>query len=187
MDWKTFIVELMKAVAWPSVVVLVLSQFRESIANLMPRLEKFKHKDTEIEFSNSITRMETEISADEDVIAIAQTRPIGEQEQDKLLFKLAELSPRSAIIEAWRFLELSAIKAIARAYPDIPAPHLLNSKQMKGLMSDELLSEREYRDFEELRRLRNMAAHSENFDLSGRPAESYVDVALTMAHYLDSK
>ncbi len=187
MDWKTFIVEIIEAVIWPAVVVFVLFIFRDTIVTLIPRLERFKHKETEIEFSKAIQKLEADISQDRQLIeALIPTEP---EDEDEIAFmlKLARISPRSAVVEAWRRLEGAAANAIARTYPDLPPPKLYTPRQMAELMQGSILDEDEYRDYEVLRRLRNAAAHSDNFDLRGRPIEMYIDIALSLARCLDKK
>ena len=180
MGWKAFIADVVRSLAWPLVVTLALWIFRDSIQRLVQRLAKLKHKDTEIEFENAIK----EIQIDFPVAPRASNQPTAESDT---LYRLAEVSPRSAIIEAWRMLESAASQAILKSYPNLDNPRVINTPSLMNLLKGQVLTEKEFRDFNELRRLRNTAAHSEDFDLRGKAVESYIDIALTMADALKNK
>ena len=49
-----------------------------------------------------------------------------------------------------------------------------------------MLSKNQYHQFNELRQLRNQAAHMEDFELKNMHIGAYVDIALTLANNLES-
>ncbi|EDY82467.1 hypothetical protein VDG1235_2089 [Verrucomicrobiia bacterium DG1235] len=185
MDWKTFISSLIDSLAWPIAVVAILVFFHREISRLIPRITKFKHKDTEIDF----TRQVEELSQKEEI----KTQRT-EKKEDQLkaefdhLVRLADVSPRSAVIESWRQLESSAAEALIALDPDFSAYGPKNPLEVSRILrKKEVLSESEFRDFNKLRKLRNQAAHADEFDLSGTPVEAYIDISLTMANHLKRK
>ena len=57
MDWKTFIAQIINSIAWPLVVVFIVYQLKDRLAELLPRLKKLKHKDTELEFAEKLNEL----------------------------------------------------------------------------------------------------------------------------------
>lgn len=182
MNTLEFIASLVDSLAWPGVVYLFLWIFQERIGSLLPRLVRFKHKDTEVEFSEAIERLEREEQP-----ALRDSAEEGEPNEQYLeLLKIAEISPRAAVMEAWIKVETSAAKAAVRAFPELDEKLLRGPAQPLRLLESRVLNRSETNEIRELRRLRNMAAHHEDFDLGGRPIEAYIDVALTMVRRLDA-
>lgn len=75
MNWKEFSAEIIKAIAWPITVGLIIYLLRREIEKLLQRLLKFRHKDTEVEFS----KVKDEIEKSE-----KQRNPELEKEREKL-------------------------------------------------------------------------------------------------------
>src|SRR5690606_37380784 len=89
MNFLEFIASLVDSLAWPGVVCVFLWTFQERIGSLLPRLVRFKHKDTELEFSEAIERLERiEQPAIEGAVYEAEPN-----EQYLELLKIAEISP----------------------------------------------------------------------------------------------
>lgn len=186
MDWKTFIAQVIDSLAWPSVVVALVVLLREKIAELIPRLKRFKHKDTEIEFTEGVTELvqEREAAGIED-----QAIPRTDEYQDQFTFlmRLADISPRSAVLESFRAVESAAAKKAARIYPETESRHARSPLQLQKMLKGEVLSKQEYYQFNQLRKLRNEAAHAEEFDIRGMPVEAYIDIALSLAARLEAE
>ncbi|MDC8445061.1 MAG: hypothetical protein LV471_03935 [Nitrosomonas sp.] len=102
------------------------------------------------------------------------------------LMKLSEISPRSAVLEAYRFLETASAKAIAKAYPELDARKILNPMQIQRMLKDRALSKNQYHQFNKLRQLRNQAAHMEDFELKNMYIGEYIDISLTLANNLEN-
>ena len=104
-----------------------------------------------------------------------------------VLVKLAEMSPRAAIIEAWRQVEEELIAAAQRKGLELPPRqvilpvYVLRLMHEKGLVDSEKLS-----IINELRMLRNSAAHAPDFALSKESALEYAEVAARLAEFLRS-
>ena len=177
LDWKTFIVEMVKAVAWPLVFGIVAFQLKDKITELLPRLRKLKHKDTELEFAEGVDRLVRQQESADNVV----TSEI--KEKHTFLLKLADISPRSAVLEAFREIEISSDKVISK----IPASHSAHGRgrisiQMHQQLERLSLSKVEINMFDELRMLRNKAAHDKDFNLHGMPVESYIYLSLNLAN-----
>src|SRR4030042_6558797 len=102
MDLVTFISEIVNALAWPATVVVLLIGLRGHIGHLLPRLKKVKHKDTEVEFTEALSLVKGEAERrlptppKETGICIPTSLRV-----DHHLMQLVDVSPRSAILEAW--------------------------------------------------------------------------------------
>lgn len=183
MDWKTFIVELVSALAWPLVVLFTIFQLKDRLAELIPRLRKLKHKDTELEFAEKLNELAIESATSNSTWAPKNPEM---NEQFHTLQKLSELSPRSAVIESFRILETALSKALIRAYPEMETKNGFNPALMRDLIKNKILNEAQFHQFNELRKLRNQAAHLEDFDLKSMPIPAYIDIALTLANNLET-
>lgn len=182
MNLLEFIASLVDSLAWPGVVCLFLWIFQERIGSLLSRLVRFKHKETELEFSEGIERLKREEQP-----ALRDAAEEAEpNEQYQELLNIAEISPRAAVMEAWIKVETSAAKAAVRAFPDLDEKLLRGPAQPLKLLENKVLDKSETNEIRELRHLRNIAAHHEDFDLGGRPIEAYIDVALAMVRRLDA-
>jgi uncharacterized protein YutE (UPF0331/DUF86 family) len=184
MDWKTFVAQIIDTLAWPAVVLLVVYQLRDKIAELLPRLKKFKHKETEIEFAEGVTELVQEREATEGA-EIELPRSDEFRDQFDFLMRLANISPRSAVIESFRILEAAAAKKAARLYPHEEGRSVRSPLQLQKMLKGEVFDSQQYHQFNQLRKLRNEAAHTEDFDVRGMPVEAYIDIALSLAARLE--
>lgn len=179
MDWKTFIAQVIDALAWPAVVVFLIYQLRDKITELLPRLKKFRHKETELEFTEGVTELVQEREASG--IAYEELPQSDEYKANfDFLMRLAELSPRSAVIEAFRMVEAAAAKRAARLYPSMEGKVGYSPLKLQKILKGDVFDPQEYHQFNQLRKLRNEAAHTEDFDVRGMPVEAYIDIALSL-------
>ena len=213
MDWLTFTAQMTGSLAWPLVVVIVIWQLKDKLSELIPRLSKLKHRETEIEFTEKMTELVSDRKEDKKPISQAQTQEA--QEQFSFLMKLAEVSPRSAVTESFRVLELAVEKLVVKAFPELNHKDFKNSLEAQKLLRDVLLDQHTrpalnsgmdneelvpqanpvarneqlepdlfYR-IRDLRALKNKASHVEDFNLHGMPIEAYIDICLSIAHQLE--
>ena len=185
MDWKTFIAQIINSIAWSLVVVFIVYQLKDRLAELLPRLKKLKHKDTELEFAEKLNELAIDSEATKETTPAIERKP-EINEQFNFLLKLAEISPRSAVLESYRVLETASAKAVTKVYPELEEKNILNPMQIQKLLKGKILTPHQYHQFNELRRLRNQAAHMEDFDLQGMHIEAYIDIALTLANNLEN-
>jgi hypothetical protein len=64
MDIRTFIVELIKAIAWPLAVVIAVLAFRKSIVRLMPYLTTLRYDKFEVQFAKEVAAVERQAQDD---------------------------------------------------------------------------------------------------------------------------
>ena len=176
MDILTFVVELAKALGWPIAVVTMLLVLRRPLRGLIPLLTKLKYKDLELEFGERIEEAKQEAAAlpkspDQKEGAIATTESIA---------RLAELSPRAAVLESWRTVE-EELTDIGHRLSG-PEEIVSGLGPMRRIRPNEVLRslEREKRAdpnmislLRHLQHLRNEAAHAPQFALSEEAALDY--------------
>lgn len=186
MDWKTFFSQIIDSLAWPAITVFLVVLLQEKITDLLPRLKKLKHRETEIEFAEGVTELVQEREAQG--IEGEELEQNNEYlDQVEFLSRLAEISPRSAVLESFRIVESAAAKKAARVSPDLQNRYMLSPLNLQKFLKGKVLNKNELHQFDQLRKLRNEAAHAEQFDVRGMPVEAYIDIALSMASRLEAE
>jgi hypothetical protein len=180
MDWLTFIAAVLKAVAWPLTTVAILVILRRPLLGLIPLLRKLKWKELELEFEKQIVELKTEAAqALPAPPTVSLTKPAASR-----LAELAEIAPRSAIIEAWIDVQHAAARALSKRFPDVKATW--SSVYLGDLLAAHgLLDANKLEIYNSLRKLRNQAAHNEDFRIETRHALDYVALAEALAAFLD--
>jgi hypothetical protein len=185
MDWKTFIANIISSAAWPLVVVFLIYQLKDRLAELLPRLKRLKHKDTELEFAERLNELAIDSEASKEKAKALEKRPEID-EQYKFLIRLSGISSRSAVIESYRVLENAAAKAVARAYPELEREKTVSHSQIQKLLRDKILDKMDIYQYAELTQLRNQAAHMEDFEMENMLIEVYIELALTLANEIEN-
>ena len=178
------IVEIIKALAWPTAIVWLGYLFRNEVRSLMGRLTALKHGDTEISFNRSLEKAErkaSEISQTEEVVHESTPEELCQKDQ---LYRLAEISPRAAIVEAWTLIETAAVKSnlttgatFKRTSPKLILDHLVSTGNFSPNSIEVINS---------LRQLRNRASHLPDFAITQEEAERYLDLAIKSAHAIET-
>lgn len=171
MHWMEFIVEILKALAWPIVTLTIMFKFRSEFFQLFSRLKKFKHRDTELEFDKGIHEIAKSLGKTDEKLA----NEVIERPYLKRLEELLSISPRASIVEAWISVEHLLWKHVEESFKGEIPPKVMSLKnviRMVEYMGD--LNESEKQFLFELNRLRNLAVHSQDFELSTTAAKKYL-------------
>ena len=174
-------VTLLTGIAWPVAVVWIAYLFKGELRSLMHRMSQLKYKDVEAKFEIGLAEAEAKVN----VIEQSSPPPLPRPEitsKLELLRRIADASPRAAIMEAWVLVEDAAGKsgfvqgaAIPRVNPHLFVEELVRlGKLPKG--SDSLL--------DQMRRLRNQAAHLPDFSLNQDEADRYLQLAARMSELI---
>jgi hypothetical protein len=183
MDTLTFIAEVVKAAAWPLTVGIILFALRKEIVALLPYLQKLKYKDLELEFKQSVKQL---VSESEDAKLNVPSKTSDEKKNRVLA--LADLLPRSAIIEAWLEVESAAAESIVGVNKVFFERTYMSPLQLsRFLVRSEILDNKKAEIFSKLRNLRNIAAHSPEFELPLSEVKEYVDLAFSLSNYIREK
>ena len=184
MDALTFSSEMVKALAWPTAVLIVVLVLRGEIKTLLSLVKKLKAGPVEAEFDREVRELARET---EGQLPPPTSVPPSSAERQKLL-QLAELNPRSAIIEAWHNVEFAARRVVEARDPSITARELQSSSALlRSLNRYEILSRDEVVLFNDLRALRNQAVHLPEFSPAYDAVLNYIDLALRLKFALEGK
>jgi hypothetical protein len=181
MDWLTFLIRLIEAIAVPVAAVIIVLVFRREFRQLVPLVRKLKAGPLEAEFEREVREIAQE--------AGGTTTPEIEGEPDPrkiTLIELARLHPRSAILEAWLGVETAVMRAALQKATGSPVPDVSSPiKALRELVRAEAISPEDVALFHDLRGLRNQAVHFDVFEPSQGAALEYVDLASQLQSRLE--
>lgn len=178
MDGLQFTASVIGSMAWPVTIIAIFFILKNYLPAIFPFIERFKYKDFEVEFRKSVQELaeksQTALPAPDDEQAAAPRNR---------LYVLAELSPRSAILEAWLQVETAAAESLQAKDPD-----LTNKVRMLApLRLGEMLNRREIINgaqkeiFNRLRDLRNKAVHIGDATFDPGEVTEYINLASSLA------
>lgn len=165
MIWREFVVDLVRAVAWPVVVLIIFLVLRTRIFELISRLKSARHGETQFEFGQGLNHVEEAVDS--------LTTPVVESPEGRAVRDLADVAPRAAVIEAWLLVERELRRLAGKAGEGSVSLHSL---VRKGLLNEEFANV-----VRELRNLRSAAVHSETFTIPSDEARRYAESAQRIA------
>jgi len=176
-----YFVDIIKAIAWPASIIWLGYIFRNEVRQLLGRMSKFKYKDIEADFEKDLDSAETSAQSIKAPKSKTSEETLTYKEQ---LLRIAEISPRAAIVEAWTLIEMAAHKSGLVHGTTIPrtSPKLI----IEVLSASEKLTKDSIMLIENLRRMRNKATHMPDFAISQTEAERYLGLAVQSASIIDS-
>ena len=179
MDWKTFVTKILSESAWPAVVLVCILLLRRPLSHLLPLLRTAKYKDFELHFGQKLEELERR--ADAAKLPEPEPRPgirdVPASLGDRMAL-IAAISPRAGIVEAWRHVDraLRSFMSSADKPAHLPPGRLVAIMYKEGMLDAETIAL-----IDELRQLRNEAAHADQFDLGPDQAQHYTDLAQRLA------
>lgn len=177
------LVTLIVGIAWPVATVWVAYMFKGELKALVSRISHLKYKEVEAKFEKGLAEAEAEVKKVELTTPPALPQPERLSQLDQLR-RIAEVSPRAAIMEAWVLIETAATVGGFTSGTVMPRvnPRLLTEQLVRvGKIPDE---SRVLMD--KLRQLRNQAAHLPDFALSQDEAERYLELAVKISEIIRS-
>ncbi len=160
---------VLDAIAWPLVVLIIVRTFRKGLTRLISRLKKGKFGGSEWEFESLLEEAERDAPA---------PSPEAGLELDPAVVGLLETQPRGAVITAWLEIErlideLSYTKSLPATRPQRKSP--INA--IRELERAQILPPDYIALLNDLRVLRNEAAHSRDFDPSPESVIRYLQLS----------
>lgn len=175
------LVELVKATAWPVAAIWLGYIFRFELRQLLGRVSTVKYGDVEASFGQNLDKAEKNAQGIVSPHVEETEEDLGQKE---LLFRIAEVSPRAAVVEAWTLIEMAAMKngiwsgaTIKRTNPKMILSHL----EASGKFSPDSL-----KLIQQLKQIRNQASHLPDFAITQSEAERYLDLAIKSAAVIES-
>ena len=190
MDGLTFVNKVFETFAWPTVVIVIFLLLRKPMANAIVAWEtvKLKYKDWEAEIKwriGQVVEKAEDAFIDVEAVSTTTTTPDPSRLGDETILnryrKLIELSPRSAILEAWIEIEKELHRTMessdscdsssgSQAYPA--------NRVISRLVSGGDLDSTMGAVINELRGVRNRVLHRGEVSISADDALDYVMVAM---------
>lgn len=164
--------------------LVILGVVRRPLLRLLPSLESVKFRDFEFDFRQRLQ----EAAAGADALptpttAVATLLPTATG--DASLLQLAQSSPRAAILEAWIRLEAAATAAARERGVPLHSSQLRSPRELiQGLLAAGVIDVHQAAVFDDLRGLRNSAAHASNFTPGVDEAREYVRIAARLEQSL---
>jgi len=170
---------LLDVVVWPSVVLIIIFMLRKPIKSLLPFVENIKYKDFEVKFRKELDQIKEEAKE----AGIELQTEIDERTE---IYKLVEISPASAIIEAWKELETSARKKVDELAPKETNFKNILHRPISYLEYTGALPPSTARALRELQSLRNQADHSVEVKITKENAIEYASLAKAILKQIES-
>lgn len=188
--WLDFWSKVITALSWPLVAAIAAWRLAPHLQGKLKDLTKVKAGPVEAEFSKQVEELRKEV--EEKVPEARENRTFSDDEGR--LLELARFSPRSAIIEAWRNVEVSAAKAVelrlSRKEFSPSATSVRTQLNTTALGRElgllEILNGQQVSLFHELRMLRNKAAHSDDFEIDFEAVNNYIQLAQSLRQILQN-
>lgn len=182
------IVELVKALIWPIIVIVVIVIFKRPLTDLLSTIERliWRRKGNEliIDFDRETSQVESEIKQQIPEADIEPYKEKSHKDFDRVYYVL-ERSPRSALFNAWTILELKAVEVLAKHgyFQGKTDPRVDIYAIMEALKKKKLMDREHLMLFDRLRRLSNTATHSRVIRISGSIAKDYIESARRLYVY----
>jgi hypothetical protein len=182
MDGLTFVANIIKSLAWPVAAVILVVNFKDEIVKAAPFLKRLKAGPVEAEFDREVKQLK-ESAAVQDHTA-SERMPDSASKQ--FLFQLAQLHPRSAILESWVRLEAAARAALPSDTSKASKTGYVSAAMLsEALVKAGKIDQRQVTLFHELRRLRNDVAHLVGPDPTQESVRSYIELATALQSHLE--
>lgn len=173
------VIHLIDILSWPVTVLVLIFLSRNQIKFLIPLIQRIKYKDVEIEFSKKLAQV-TEDVGESSLLTSDKADEVAR------IYTLIEISPASAVLEAWAELERTAHEKVQQLIPEDetfrdPLQRPIDYLDFKGALIPS--TARAARD---LRSLRNVAAHAGVAAISREDAIQYVAIANRIRTQIES-
>ncbi|MEA1979344.1 MAG: hypothetical protein U9N54_00015 [candidate division Zixibacteria bacterium] len=174
MDWKTFISEIVKSIAWPIVLSLLILLFKKQLAIILDELSKYPYlrlKRGENEFEIGVKKVFEE-TRDIDL------PPDVNNEKLAQYASLALQDPKKTIQNSWQDLENTAKESIGVDYTQ--------SFELEDVLKGKLPDDK-FRLFVEIKDLRNKSVYVPESGVSAGTAIDFSASALKLSNYLKER
>lgn len=209
MDWMTFVVGVLKAIAWPATLLLLVFLLRKPIRDLVPLVRKLKVKEFELEFAHAVAQLgvdmqpelkesipssragtldEARSQSSKISAPVAAVVRAAKARREEEVLRLASLSPRAAIMEAWAEVEAAAAETAASFWGPGNHPEIFRTMAHLGeyLLQCKVIDTGQLVAFNKLRELRNKSVHAEELNIGVDETRRYVELAFTLAKHIRS-
>jgi hypothetical protein len=178
MDALTFISNMIRALAWPLIVLVIIIIIRKPLFRLIPLVRELKYKDLNIKFGEELEKLSDQAdeanlpsSLQSEEMIIEFTPEAGYWES---IEKISDISPRAAIVEAWRRVEWILNDYFRKNNIEPPSSY---QAKLRILREQKDLPTSFFSLFDKLRILRNKAVHARDIDIDSQNAIEFAQLA----------
>jgi hypothetical protein len=180
-----FIASVIASAAWPASVFGCIWLLRHELKKLFPFIRSLKAPGVEITLDRQVSAVK-ELADAAIPDAVTQNNSESKGAFD-VVYRLLDISPRSALIESWRLLEHAGYCALGGEVNALK-PHLRAPASFgEALRQAGKLTSGEMNIIMKLRTLRNQAAHMQEVQIDEETARDYVETAFKLHNVLKSK
>ena len=184
MNWLAFIASLVHSLAWPAGVVAVVIVLRRPIGVALGRgVRRVRAGPVEVEFDQELAEVRQELRQSPELASVEV--PALHASLSEELARLAEVSPRAAVLEAFARIEARLAELLNGAGVEVRPPQgraLALLAHNRELISDETRSA-----VDGLSVLRNLAAHSTEDNIGAKRARDYLALADAVLYAMRAK
>ncbi|ASN04402.1 hypothetical protein [Virgibacillus necropolis] len=185
MNTLEFISSIIKSIAWPSVIIVIIITLRKPLQKLLYNINKVTYSNVAIEFTEELEAAKQNLEKAKPVFTLNNNQDKSFNKRENEIIEVAKISPSASITMSWLMVEEAINQTINHEFQDgeIEAP--LQSIQFlkeQGIISSEIEV-----ILNKLRRLRNSAVHGNlNEKLPYSAAIEYFGLAKNMKDILGS-
>lgn len=147
---------------------------RDLISQLVPRISKLRHKDTEIEFAETMELLKERA---EDSILLDSELIDEFKDERQRLDALSAIVPRSALIQAWGIIDREVCDYLLKTRVKTDKKSLKTSGVIEKIKGLELNSD-DLKIFLELRKIMKSVTDPKEFELSSDQVQSHIELAI---------
>ncbi|HEK2896159.1 hypothetical protein [Proteus terrae] len=186
MDFFTFVSSVIESLAWPMLVGCVLYYGRTDIFRLIKTIKSIKYDKFEMMFEEKAAQAASEAES-----ISGKATDNSEQYKDFVF-----LSPYETVMKSFMRLEEALQEVLKRKINDgtivisdnskFPRPNSINRMHIMRILSTSDLVDSELVElYDNLRSLRNLAAHSSNFVITQEAAKNFADSSIILINKLN--
>ncbi|MDX1810026.1 MAG: hypothetical protein R3331_10835 [Sulfurospirillaceae bacterium] len=172
MEIMKFIETIVASIAWPFSIIIIVWLLKKDLGQLLSRIKRIKHKDSEIELQQGIE--DAAKQADKNNLPRLENK-----DKQERIYRLAMDSPRGAILDAWLEVEETLNSYCKRKgiNEHIKSPmQLIQSIYMHDLDYN-YIGKGLFDMLYKLKNLRNEAVHISDHEISTKTAIEYAKLA----------
>ncbi|MFC6333151.1 hypothetical protein ACFP56_11000 [Paenibacillus septentrionalis] len=188
MDALEFTSSIVKTLAWPIIVLVIVFLLKKPITQLLLSISKFKYNNLEMDFGKELNKIEETLEKQSiEQTTLNNTISTINKEKENEVLSLAEIHPSAAISVVWTMIEKEIANTIKRLAisPDYP-PYNSTLKNINLLKDNKYIDTITYELLNEFRHLRNKVthAHSEGEQITYKEAVKYYELSIKLINQL---
>jgi hypothetical protein len=179
MDWLAFISSMTSALAWPLAIGAIALFFRGQIISLLQDIKKLRVGDVELQLGDTVEKIREEVKEVEDDPDFEDV-PV-----DPGLITLIESHPHLAVLEGWKRLERVILDFTTKRL-DVDRNRPIQY-HLQVLASSGQIPSRMMKTIEDIREVRNLAAHELDIHIAKGTAYTLLDTMADVEAFLTKR